>query len=222
MATYVTQGFYGSAIEGVIPQGWIDSSTLREVPDHQEIFLSPKTLTSQIIEINQRVDTEDALTFHTPSPSAPSSTHPTADDTDKAAVLYHLHDLCDESDTLNVTTPPQSVALPNLPQARAYKGVATLTSPRTQRRGGQNPGSAGGAVAGSSAEGSLTSTTSCYYLLVRLEEQETDVLVFVNVPREEFEAAGDTRGLAEEEKLAGGLVDELVGRLRIVDWDLFA
>ncbi|PLB50228.1 putative Ran-interacting protein Mog1 [Aspergillus steynii IBT 23096] len=218
MATYVTQGFYGSTIEGVIPQGWIDASTLREVPDHQEIYLSPKTLTSQIIEINQRVDTADALAFHTPSSS---STTPTADDIDRSAVLYHLHDLCDDTDTLNVTNPPQPVTLPNLPQARAYRGVVALTSPRKQRRGDVGQ-SVGGAVAGSSAEGSLTSTTSCYYLLVRLEEQETDVLVFVNVPREEFENVGDARGLAEEEKLAEGLVSGLVEKLRIVDWGLFA
>lgn len=95
-----------------------------------------------------------------------------------------------------------------------------LISPRKQRSEDVGPGSGGTGVGG--AEGSLTSTTSCYYLLARLEEQETDVLVFVNVPREEFEGAGDSRGLAEEEQLAGGLVDEMVRRLRVVDWGLFA
>ena len=44
----------------------IDASDIRQIPDHQEVFLSTKTLTSIIFEINQYVSQPDpaALYFH--------------------------------------------------------------------------------------------------------------------------------------------------------------
>ena len=104
----------------------------------------------------------------------------------------------------------------------AYRGEATITSRSSGSDRSQNrDGSVGGAAAGSSAEGALTTQTSCFFLLVRLAVQETDLLVFVNVPRKEFEAARDEAGLAREEELARGIVGELVERLEVVDWGLF-
>ncbi|KAL5361342.1 hypothetical protein BJX96DRAFT_176151 [Aspergillus floccosus] len=218
------QAFYGGAITGVIPQGWIDGSALREVPDHQELFLSPTTLSSQIIEINQRVTpSETASILSRLQPSAPTTTPDRDSDTlDKAAALYHLHDLCDENDTLTEVVAPQRVTMRRFPATRAasaFRGVVTMTTPKRARR--QRGGSVGGAPAGSSAEGALTTRTSCHYLLVRLEAQETDLLVFVNVPHEEFEASGDPRALAAEEELAEETIAGLVEGLEVVDWGLF-
>lgn len=108
------------------------------------------------------------------------------------------------------------------PGVTAYRGEATITSRSSGSDRSQNrDGSVGGAAAGSSAEGALTTLTSCFFLLVRLAVQETDLLVFVNVPRKEFEAARDEAGLAREEELARGIVGELVERLEVVDWGLF-
>jgi hypothetical protein len=57
--------------------------------------------------------------------------------------------------------------------------------------------------------------------MVRLEAQETDLLVFFNVPHEEFDKNGDARGLSREENVAEETVSALVGHLEIRDWGLF-
>ncbi|KAI9372045.1 hypothetical protein BJX61DRAFT_468100 [Aspergillus egyptiacus] len=219
MDTLASQGLYGGAIRAVIPQGWLDASNLRQVPDHQELFLSPTTLSTLIFEINERVSNETALAAL--STSSSTTTPTTETDTDKAAVLYHLNDLLDNgSDTLRRTSAPQQVSLPNLPKARAYKGAAVITS-TTPDRSRPGPASIGGAAAGSSAEGALVSSVSLHYLLVRLEEQETDMLVFFNVPHKEFEEKGDLTGLNREETLAEATMTGIVSALEVVEWGLF-
>lgn len=123
-------------------------------------------------------------------------------------------------------------------RVRAYKGVASFTTPKTQRSG-----SGGGGRIPAPVDGSATTTTTmqtgsgggiggtdtpqisrltCHYLMVRLEKQETDLLVFVNVPHDEFDAQGDPRGLSREEEIASGLIDRTVEVLEVKSWALFA
>lgn len=92
-----------------------------------------------------------------------------------------------------------------------------------KQRGGQGPAT-NGASAGTQIDGvdsGSPSQLTCHYLLVRLEAQETDLLVFFNVPHEEFEKAGDAQGLSREEVLAEETVTAMVGGLEIKDWGLF-
>ncbi|KAE8358921.1 hypothetical protein BDV27DRAFT_136948, partial [Aspergillus caelatus] len=204
-------------------------SDVREIPSHQEVFLSRTTLSSQITEINQRVTDSDTASLDTLIGSSYLQAHQL--DADAKAALYHVHDICDEDDKLEIVTPPTRVSLGKFSAGIVgYRGVVRVTSPkgRSAARAGSGSGSGsvsgigiGGAVAGSSSEGGLTSTVTLWYLVVRLVEQETDLVVFVNVPREEFEKAGDLRGLEAEEKLAEGLISGLVDGLEVVDWDLF-
>lgn len=81
------------------------------------------------------------------------------------------------------------------------------------------------AVAGAgldgTGEGAPVSKVTCHYLMVRLEAQETDLLVFFNVPHEEFDKSGDARGLSREEAVAEETMGALVGQLEIRDWGLF-
>lgn len=79
------------------------------------------------------------------------------------------------------------------------------------------------AVGGATMNGEtgLTSKTTCHYLLVRLETQETDLLVLFNVPHGEFDKNGDARGLSREETVAEEAVGALVQSLEIRDWGLF-
>ncbi|KAE8136758.1 hypothetical protein BDV38DRAFT_283696 [Aspergillus pseudotamarii] len=230
MTTYTPHDFYGGAIKALIPQNWVDASDVREIPSHQEVFLSRTTLSSQITEINQRVTDHETATLDTLI-GAHLQTHQL--DSDAKAALYHIHDVCDEGDKLEIVTPPTRVSLGKFSAGIVgYRGVVRVTSPkgRSAARAGSGSGSGsgsgvglglGGAVAGSSSEGQLTSTVTLWYLVVRLVEQETDLVVFVNVPREEFEKAGDLRGLEAEERLAEGLISGLVDGLEVVDWDLF-
>ncbi|OGM48900.1 putative Ran-interacting protein Mog1 [Aspergillus bombycis] len=230
MTTYTPRDFYGGAIKGPVPQNWVDArerekknSDVREIPSHQEVYLSPTTLTSQITEINQRVTEPETLSLDTLIPDLQTHQHQQQLDADAKAALYHVHDLCDEDDKLEIVTPPARVILGKFPAGTvAYRGVVRVTSPKGRRGPGSGSGvGIGGAVAGSSLEGGLTSTVTLWYLVVRLVEQETDLVVFVNVPREEFEKAGDLRGLEVEERLADGLITAFVEGLEVVDWDLF-
>ncbi|KAB8071140.1 hypothetical protein BDV29DRAFT_159761 [Aspergillus leporis] len=212
MATYTERDFYGSAIKGLVPQGWLDASGLRDIPDHQEVHLSPTTLTTQIFEINQYVTPSETTTL-------PPLLLPTGATPDERAALYHLYDLCDENDTVEIITAPTKVTMEKFPALTpAYRGVVAVTSPKNESR----EAGVGGAVAGSSAEGLLTRKVSLHYLLVRLEEKETDLVVFVNVPHEEFEKRGDLGALEGEEELARGLIGGLVEGLEVRDWGLFA
>ncbi|KAJ5779574.1 hypothetical protein N7457_007294 [Penicillium paradoxum] len=248
MSQFTEQEFFGGAIRGVVPQGWIDSSTLREVPDHQELWLSPTTLSNVIIEINQRVPQDEALSTlaalnhqqPTAAPGSGSAASATAETVDQAAALYHLHDLCDEGDTMQVIKPPQLVEVRLASSSpspastiKAYRGVVSFTAP-VRGAAARIPASADGAAAGMADSAVLgaqmngesnglpqVSKLTCHFLLVRLEVQETDLLVFFNVPHEEFDKSGDPRGLSLEEVVAEETVAALIGRLEICDWGLF-
>ncbi|KAK5686713.1 hypothetical protein LTS12_029031 [Elasticomyces elasticus] len=215
---YTQQDFYGGAIVGAIPAGWLDSSTLREVPDHQEIYLSPTTLSNFIFELNQAVSNEDALA--SVSGDTNNGTETETEAIDKAAATYHLHDLCDEGDTVQTIVAPQRVTLAKFaPETlvRAYGGVVSFTTPKKQRSR-QDEGANGGTTNGGPEE---ASRLTCHYLMVRMERQETDVLVFLNVPHDEFDAREDTAGLEGEEGLARGLIQRIIQTLEVKDWGLF-
>ncbi|BCS24297.1 Ran GTPase-binding protein MOG1 [Aspergillus puulaauensis] len=225
MAAFKSQDLYGGAIKALIPSTWLDASNLRQIPDHQELFLSPVTLSTLIFEINERVSRETALSALQSTPNKEvleilgPNPEATPETIDKAAALYHLHDIRDDDgDILRIVTPPHHVSMQQISGARAYKGVVQMTSPTA--RSGVAP-SIGGATAGSSTDGGLESSVTVHYLLVRLEEQESDFLVFFNVPHKEFNEKGDPRGLSKEEELASGVIDELAGKLEIADWGLF-
>jgi len=58
---------FGGAITLNLPSGLIDASDLRQIPDTQEVFLSPDSDVTYIIEILQRVEPNDlseAVKFH--------------------------------------------------------------------------------------------------------------------------------------------------------------
>ncbi|TFK55253.1 Mog1p/PsbP-like protein, partial [Heliocybe sulcata] len=50
---------FGGAITVTLPSRVIDASDLREVPDNQEVFLYPDSSVSIIVDVLQRVDSED-------------------------------------------------------------------------------------------------------------------------------------------------------------------
>lgn len=213
-------------------------SNLREIPDHQELFLSPDTLSSLIIEINQGVSDADALsTFTTLSQQTPtlaagsgSAASATSETIGQAAALYHLHDLCEEGDGFEIISLPQRISTTQLASTApsgspvsVYTGIAQFKSVSRQRGGQIQPGAAvaGAAANGDSAAAQATTMLTCHYLLARLPTQETDLLVFFNVPHEEFDKNGDPQGLSKEECLAEDTIGALKEKLEIKDWSLF-
>ncbi|EED17470.1 Ran-interacting protein Mog1, putative [Talaromyces stipitatus ATCC 10500] len=231
------KGFFGGAITGAVPHGWIDGSTLREVPDHQEMFLSPTTLSNLIFEINEYVPKPSSSGISGVNSGVdvelPTAVNTSTDSDDVAAAMYHILDICDDDDTMEVVREPKRVVLRRLSSAPvyAYAGSVRFTSPRKQRRDSgiqrQNDtvSTGTGDTAAAAASGSALpipdrSTNSCHFLLVRLPAQRTDLLVWVNVPHDEFLAQGNEGGLASEEKLAEDVIGKFVEVLDVKDWGL--
>lgn len=186
-----------------------------------------------IVELNQRVSANDALSTmsqpqsHQPTPAPRGGASANSETVDKAAALYHLHDLCEEGDTLETIVPAEKVTMRKFPSSvSAYTGVVSYITPKRERgAGGRIPvdvdGAAAGGFGGAGGKEGLSSKLTCHYLLVRLEQQGTDLVVFFNVPHQEFDGSGDPRGLSREEELAGAVIGRLVQALEIRDWGLF-
>ncbi|KAI4187580.1 MAG: hypothetical protein L6R41_002725 [Letrouitia leprolyta] len=99
---------FGGAIVANLPVGYADVSDIREVPDHQEIYLDASGFSSIIVEIAERV------------------TQPDADD---EVLKFHFHDIVEEQDTGRIWhTDVANLSLlpPNTP---CYTLLATTTPP---------------------------------------------------------------------------------------------
>ena len=206
-------------------------SDFRQVPSHQEVYLSRTTLTNLVIEINQYVSAEEAgmpmvQPIRDPQTGEPDpmAGHPSPDLKDKSALLYHLHDLIDETDTLNVISTPQRVQLSDSSLSNhstwLTKGKVHV---RTPVRGNQHHQPQTMESVLSSPEGqpqtrSENSTTTIHLLLVRIPEKETDLLVQVNVPYKEL----NQETIQTEEQAAEMIMERIIGSLGIRDWGLFA
>jgi hypothetical protein len=184
-------------------------------------------LSNLIVEINEYVSAQEA------PPPAGAAAGTEEEKIGVAAALYHLQDLCDEDDTMEVINAPRRVQLNRLAASSsaagvtisAFAGVVKYTTPKKQRGPHQHQistNSSGDATAGSSAAATpQKSVHSSHFLLVRLLEKETDLLLFVNVPHDEFDVQGDSGALAREEALASELVGRLIETIDVVDWNLF-
>ncbi|RAO68881.1 uncharacterized protein BHQ10_004893 [Talaromyces amestolkiae] len=228
---------FGGAIAGAVPQGWIDGSTIREVPDHQEMFLSPTTLSNLIFEINEYVPRSSDGGLNGVASGLdvelPTAINIGADSEDVAAAMYHILDICDDDDAMDVIREPRRVPLKRLTassplgsKASAYAGLVKFTTPRKQRREAAGTQRVAATTEQNAASGSTPpppdrSTNNCHFLLVRLPDQKTDLLVFVNVPQDEFLARGDTGLLAKEEELADEIIGKFAEVIDVKDWGLF-
>ncbi len=235
MASFFPQDLYGGVIRANLPSEYIDSSTLRQIPDHQEVFLSPHSLTSLVFEINQYVSpaatstqtdiAEPSITTPPASASeADAKPEATIDIRDRAAALYHLRDLIDPHDTLTVVSSPRPVRLQSrsLRDAPAFVVGGRLTTRETARQEGPSsllPDS----YRQSSAQDDVVrmTTTTIRLLLVRLEAYSTDLCVAVNVPWRELGQAGGEGRVGQEEAFADSVLENLVASLDVRDFGLF-
>ncbi|KAI0062237.1 Mog1p/PsbP-like protein [Artomyces pyxidatus] len=67
MSDFTQRGLFGDAITALFPSKLIDASDLRQIPDTQEVLLYPDSDVSIILEILERVqsnDHTDAAKFH--------------------------------------------------------------------------------------------------------------------------------------------------------------
>lgn len=63
--------------------------------------------------------------------------------------------------------------------------------------------------------------TTCFMFLVRIQKYGTDVLVYINVPKEPLERGGGAGAVAREEECGREIMERIIGSLEIVDYGLF-
>lgn len=205
---------YGGALEVELPTDSIDASDLRQVPDHQEIFLRPKTLTSVIFEINE-YQTHQAVQASTPITTSENRPSLSADE---AAAVHHFQDVVAEPDYIaepGIATQPTKLAQPSLAKFRTFYSTAVLITPEIDI----------------SAESTLPVQwqtnpvqkeyqTKSHQLLIRLDEFATDLCVRVNIPMKEFDSAQSEAALTEV-ATADQILQKITESLHITDFGLF-
>ncbi|KAK0658585.1 putative ran guanine nucleotide release factor [Lasiodiplodia hormozganensis] len=105
MFDFVPVQLYGGAITVELPSVFGDVSSIREVPDTQEVWLDRNGLTSVIFDLTERVDEPEARN-------------------DEEALKYHLSDIVEPNDTLQ-TWQFNVASLARMPNVPAYSLVAT-------------------------------------------------------------------------------------------------
>lgn len=225
----VSRELYGGAITVDLPIDVIDASDLRQIPDHQEVFLSDKTLSSIIFEINQYQQVDLVFTPNTDSNIDNDNSNSTngASDSPSApniqASLHHLEDTISPPDHLvpdSIRTTTVKLSRPSLSSCPAYTTTATIITPEIDRSQRSTL-----PLAWQSDPAQTQHQVKVTQLLVRLRQYDTDICVRVNVPLREFEgdAAGESgqRERREEERRAEEVVEGIVRSLDVRDFGLF-
>ncbi|ODQ79324.1 hypothetical protein BABINDRAFT_161733 [Babjeviella inositovora NRRL Y-12698] len=208
--SYVKQQLYGGAITTHIPNGLLDASTLRQIPDSQEVFLNPKLDADSegmlreddtlIIELMERLE----------------------NDTDLDSIKEHLSEISNlngvgktEWQILKL----HEVLNPSLIEDKAY--IAVVSEPAKKW--------------GRETEGTIELTLVLVFGILRINKLETDLLVNLNLP---FKAAAELKALKalmeDEETHANegnsawkrisqgdAVVTKVLESMRIEDWGLF-
>ncbi|KAI9844458.1 MAG: hypothetical protein M1837_005540 [Sclerophora amabilis] len=209
--TFSSTPLFGGAMMVDLPSGFGDVSNLRQVPDHQEVYLDNTGFASIIFEINERVDTVQ---------------------TDEEALRYHLDDLIDSRDEGVKIWSSSTVAFSKLPpNTSSYTLFAThdhrqrpsASSERSHTRLQQQEST--GSEPGQRSPPDLD-LTGILLTLIRLEAQTTDLLININIPHVKGEY--DESSVQPETGRAGPLLDqamvfrdEIFKSFEIRDWGLF-
>jgi len=113
MSSYQSTPLFGGALIVDLPSTFADVSTIRQVPDHQEVYLDKDGFTSIIFDITERIGL----------PGSGAAT-------DGAAMTTHLEDIVDSDiDTVKVWSTTDTI-FSKLPEGiPAYTLIATQTPP---------------------------------------------------------------------------------------------
>ncbi|CAL9732525.1 nuclear import protein Mog1p [Monosporozyma unispora] len=199
-----TVQLYGGAIATVIPQGFLDASMLREVPDTQEVYVNSRSKSddfndglgfneSVIIDLLQRVEEED----------------------DKKALDFHLKEIADlngstEWELLKYDNKFDQLATPSAAQTCIFLETAYKWGKVSEKE----------------------IVISCIGL-IRLKDVETDVLITVNIPLDSTKYSDETLNRLTEsikdstklpQRISTGynILLEIVKKFNIKDKSLFA
>jgi hypothetical protein len=192
-SSFGTRELYGGAITTEIPTTMIDASDIRQIPDHQEVFLSNTTLTSLIFEINQLVKQ--------PDPSA---------------LYFHFTDVIAPPDSLEgeLDAPTKlTLAKDSLKDFPAYLVYGTIVTPEIDKKATSSL-----PIEWQQTPQTNNSLTKCYQLVIRMEKYDTDLCIRLNVPLKELVEKEQAEA---EEVVAKAIIDQLVATLDIQSFALF-
>ncbi|KAI7155191.1 hypothetical protein KC352_g27692, partial [Hortaea werneckii] len=189
MTTYTPTPLFGGALAASLPSTFGDVSDIRQVPDHQEVWLDRDGYTSVVFEILERVEKGS----------------------DEEALKYHLEDLVEEEDMGRMkvwgSNTAFSAKLP--PQTPAYTLFATSPPGEKQRGRAHEPDFVG-----------------ILLTMVRLVEQQTDLLIAINVPHvkgeyeeSEVDFAGGKYGKLMQQAME--YRERVLETFEVKDWGLF-
>lgn len=201
----VSKELYGGAITVQLPSDVIDASDLRQIPDHQEVFLSDKTLTSIVIEINEYQHMDTDLSDNTAS-------------VDERAAIYHVTDVLEPPDHLTesgVQTSTVKLSQPSISRYPAYQSTATIIASEIDRASRPIL-----PLAWQTNPAQKEQQVGLIQLLIRMQDYGTDICVRINVPLVEL---GDAQSepAQKEANMASEVMKHIIETLDIGDFSLF-
>ncbi|KAF9094233.1 hypothetical protein BGX29_004838 [Mortierella sp. GBA35] len=209
MATVHQQELYGGAITMNLPNKFGNISHVREVPDHQEVFVNVDEDQSVIVEILELA----------------------AEATDEACAAFHFQQLAEDNDAEDSSV-IQSVSvinnaeLPTWPaEAKIYLllGQQRIDKFNEQQRLQQSLATATSvATATSSSAADARNLVQIMMVVFRLPRQDTDIVLSYNVPLQISEQSS-SKQVAHEGNIQEAEVwfRNLVGSFTVREWGLF-
>ena len=194
MTDYALRDLYGGAITVQLPKDYIDVSDLRQVPDHQEVFLSSTNLTSITFEINQYVEKQN----------------------DTAAVHFHFEDVIADSDRVaQKLDEPTKVTMtnPSLKAFPAYLLQGGILAPEVDESAPSNfP------IEWQQNPPMKEVLTQVLQLVIRMEKFETDLCLRVDLPMKEML---NPENADKEALFVKEMMERVVASLEVKDFGLF-
>lgn len=219
---YTRRQLYGGTITVELPEDCIDANDLREIPDHQEVFLRPDTLTNIIFEINEYQSSGDIVTHNSENDGLVDAedTHPVTKVTgaDAAAANYHLRDTIATQDRVSAAG-IQTTAV-KLPQATVSKFPAYFTTATILESEIDRSSKSALPIDWQAQPALKENETETEQLLLRLKDYGTDLCVRVNVPLKEYISTASEPALTELAK-ANQIMRKILETIDIKDFGLF-
>lgn len=202
---YQSVALFGGALTVSLPSTFTDVSQIRQVPDHQEVWIDNAGFSSVVIDILERVTV------------AASSSLSNPEDPDAAALKHHLHDIVasdGSSDAENTTILSiAELSFPRFPAGTKAYGLLAQVPTAEKMKGRANE----------------PDVVGMFLMVVRLKVQGTDLVVSVNVPHvvgtQGYDGGG---GLEFRAGRMGTLMemgekikDKVVETLEVKEWGLF-
>ncbi|KAM0754020.1 Mog1p/PsbP-like protein [Meredithblackwellia eburnea MCA 4105] len=185
---------YGGAITAPIPLGYTDASTLRQVPDEQEVWIDNNSNTSIIIEVLQQptatlTDDDDMATVHWQS-------------------LAHDNDAITQTILSTYTLPLTTTQKQQQQQEFKVEGPTIVIGHQTIAKFNAN----------------IPDTVLIQLAIWRIPQKNTDLVLSVNFPIKQANSNNDNSQSQEERdpSTAKKVFQDILNGLVIKDFGLFA